>query len=330
MVVSSETGKKRAKRARRVNSSHVAPRGHREAVAQPVVREAPDPSPRRPARRKRPARRESPVRRPPVTEAGAMIQPRSDQMGLLFSARMLSVLILLGLSVVLVLLFQSNAFFVHHIEVGGLTYLTAEEIFALSEVANLHLFWVDPEDVREQVMRSPSVADARVSVTWPPHGVQIEVRERAPALIWEQAGVRTWIDVRGRVMQQRLDIEGLLRVVVEDGKEPLGPNVIIPQGVVDGALQMKALQPDLAEVIYDPVDGLGYQDPRGWRVWFGIGAEMPARMNVYEAIVADLEARDIYPELIDVGDVDAPYYKVWWGREEAGEAVPPAAAVDNQ
>ncbi len=259
-----------------------------------------------------------------------MIQPRADQMGLLFSARMLSVVILLSLGVVLVLLFQSDAFYVHHIEVGGLTYLTAEEIFALSEVANLHLFWVNPAEVREQVMRSPSVADADVVVTWPPHGVQIAVRERAPALIWEQAGVRTWIDVRGRVMQQRLDIEGLLRVVVEGSDSPLGPNVVIPQGVVDGALQLKALLPALTEVIYDPVDGLGFQDSRGWRVWFGTGTEMPARLNVYEAIVADLQARDIYPELIDVGDTDAPYYKVWWGREEAGEAAPPAAAVDNQ
>lgn len=331
MVASSETAKKRSRRARQVNSSHVAPRGQREKVATPVTREAPLAPPRKPTRRKRPQRREVAVRRPPTPEPGAMIQRRPDQFELLFSARMLSILILFSLSVVLVLLFQSQAFYVHHIEVGGLTYLTAEEVFALSEVANLHLFWVDPTEVRENVMKSPSVADADVLITWPPHGVQIEVQERAPALIWEQAGVRTWIDVRGRVMLQRIDIGGLMRVVVEGSDTPVGPNVVIPQDVVDGALQIKVLKPELAELIYDPVEGLGYQDPRGWRVWFGSGTEMPARMNVYEAIVADLELRGIYPEMIDVGDIDAPYYKVWWGRENAEGVEPPAApAVDNQ
>ncbi|GAB4569223.1 MAG: hypothetical protein Kow0077_01380 [Anaerolineae bacterium] len=261
-----------------------------------------------------------------------MIQPRATQMDVLLSARMLSAVILLSLGIVLFLIFQTDAFYVHHIEVGGINYVTAEEVFTLSGVANLHLFWIDPVEVRERVLKSPSVADARVVVGWPPHGVQIEVREREPALIWEQAGVRTWIDVRGRVMQQRIDLEGLLRIVVENSDTPVGPNVVIPQDVVDGALQLRALRPELDALLYDAVEGLGYQDVRGWRAWFGTGTGMAARLNVYEAIVADLEARGIYPELIDVGDINAPYYKVWWGRDEAetGADTAPAAPVSNQ
>lgn len=331
MVASSDTAKKRKRRTRQVNSSHVAPRGQRDSVARPVERLEQEAPSRKPTRRKRSQRREAAPRRPVPTEPGTMIQRRSDQLGMVFSARMLSAVILFSLAVVLVLIFQSDAFYVHHIEVGGLTYLTAEEVFGLSEVAGLHLFWVDAAEVQEGVLRSPSVADADVSVSWPPHGIQIEVRERAPAVIWEQAGVRTWIDVRGRVMQQRIHLEDLLLISVEGSDTPVGPNVVIPQDVVDGALQLRSLLPTLEELIYDPVDGLGYQDPRGWRVWFGTGTTMPARLNVYQSIVADLEQRGIYPELIDVGDVDAPYYKVWWGRDEnAVDGASPAAATGNQ
>lgn len=331
MVASSDTGKKRTRRARRVNSSHVAPRGQRETVARPVERLEPEVPRRKPARRKRSPRREAIPRRQSPHEPGTMIQRRSDQLDMVLSARMLSAIILLSLAVVLVMIFQSDTFYVHHIEVGGLTYLTAEEVFGLSDVTNLHLFWVDPTEVREGVLRSPSVADADVSVAWPPHGVQIEVRERAPAVIWEQAGVRTWIDVRGRVMQQRIDLEGLLLISVEGSDMPVGPNVVIPQDVVDGALQLHTLLPTLEALIYDPVEGLGYQDPRGWRVWFGAGTAMPARLNVYNAIVADLEQRDIYPEMIDVGDTNAPYYKVWWGRDEnAVDGASSTAATGNQ
>ena len=57
--------------------------------------------------------------------------------------------------------------------------------------------------------------------------------------------MRTWIDVRGRVMPQRTDIEDLLRVVVENVGTSLGTNVIIPQDVVDGALQLRVLYPNI-------------------------------------------------------------------------------------
>ncbi len=254
-----------------------------------------------------------------------MTQRRTSQIDTLFSARLLSGVVLVMLAGLLVVFFQSDAFYVHRIEVGGLDHLTAEEVFALSEVANLHVFWIDPAIVRENILRSPSVADVEVLVSWPPHPVQIEVQEREPALVWEQAGVRTWIDVRGRVMPQRTDLEGMLRIIVEDVDTPVGTNVIIPQDVVNGALQLRALYPDLQDLLYDSVEGLGYQDPRGWRVWFGAGTNMPAKLNVYNALVNNLIARGIQPEYIDVGDVDAPYYKVWWREGEQTES-----SVDGQ
>ncbi|MFC1960628.1 hypothetical protein ACFLYO_07950, partial [Chloroflexota bacterium] len=130
---------------------------------------------------------------------------------------------------------------------------------------------------------------------------------------------RTWIDVRGRVMQQRSDLENMLRVVVEGVDAPVSASVVIPQEVVDGALQLRLLQPDRDVLIYDPEQGLGYQDSRGWRAWFGSGTEMVAKENVYNAIVADLQARGIQPEFIDVGDMNAPYYKIWWREGEAAE-----------
>ena len=259
----------------------------------------------------------------PLVAPATMTQRRTSSLEALFSARALSAVILVVLLVVLGLFFQSDAFYVHRIEVGGLFHLTAEEVFGLSGVANMHVFWIDPAEIRQNILRSSSVADVEVLVSWPPHVVQIEVQERQPALVWEQAGVRTWIDVRGRVMPQRTDLEGMLRIVVEGEDTPVGPSVVIPQGVVDGALQLKTLYPDLEALLYDPVEGLGLQEGRGWRVWFGSGTDMPAKLNVYNAIVNDLAAHGIQPEIIDVGDINAPYYKIWW-QDNAGEATPPA------
>ena len=60
------------------------------------------------------------------------------------SWRVFSALIVASLLLVLAMFFSTDAFFVRSIAVGGLRYLTDSEIFALSGIADLHIFWVDP------------------------------------------------------------------------------------------------------------------------------------------------------------------------------------------
>lgn len=316
-----ESRRARPKR-RHVNSTHVAPRGQRHTVARPIERTEPAPLPAAPTRRRLDRGREK--KRESVPES--MTQPRSDPLTAVLSGRMVSAVILFALLVVLFLFFQSDAFYVDHIEVGGMGYMSAEEIFALSETANTHLFWLDAAQIEASVLRSPNIAAADVSIGWPPHILQIEVEERQPALVWEQSGYRTWIDVQGRVMPQRSDIPGLLRIVADGEVDALSGETAIPQEVVDGALQLKALYPGIDVLVYNAIEGLGYQDGRGWRAWFGSGRDMPTKLAVYETLVADLLARGIQPEYIDVGNPDAPYYKYWWGRE-ADQTAPPVESA---
>lgn len=222
--------------------------------------------------------------------------------------RMFSGLIVVALLFVLAMFFIAPIFYIHSIAVGGLRYTTKEEVFALTGIANMHIFWVDAEEVRRNVLRSPTIADVRVTVGWPPQMVQVIVEEREPALIWEQAGVSTWLDVQGRVMQLREDRPNLLRIQsnVDDG--PVGPNVQLPLDIVTGALQLKSLRPNIETLRYDPTFGLGYQDGRGWEAWFGTGTDMPEKLKIYETLVENLLARSITPTRVDVGNPDAPYY----------------------
>lgn len=221
---------------------------------------------------------------------------------------MISAMIVLGLLVVLFLLFSANIFYIRSVAVGGLKTMTKEEIFALTGIANMHIFWVDPQEVRKNILRSPTIADANVQVGWPPNMVQIVVQEREPALIWEQAGVTVWLDIQGRVMNQREDRPDLLRILSEVGDGPLGPNVQIEVDIVAGALQLKALRSNIDTLRYDPNKGLGYADGRGWMAWFGTGSDMPEKLLIYETIVKDNEARGVRPVEINVTNPDAPVY----------------------
>lgn len=227
--------------------------------------------------------------------------------------RLVSGLLVASLLMVLALFFTSDAFYVHSIAVGGLRYMTSNEIFALTNVTGLHVFWIDPDEVRAGILRSPTVADADVRVGWPPNMVQIIITEREPALVWEQAGTASWIDLQGRVMRQREDRADLLRVTADSSiNGPIGDRV--DPEIVTGAVQLQTLLPNVTVLRYHPDKGLGYNDQRGWEAWMGTGSNMPEKIHIYNAIVANLQARGIVPSEINVANPDAPFYSVLSGR----------------
>jgi len=230
------------------------------------------------------------------------------------SWRIFSALIVLSLLGVLALFFATPFFYIHSIAVGGLRYVTKEEVFALTGVADMHIFWVDPNTVRDSILRSPTVADATVTVGWPPNMVQVIIQEREPAVVWQQSGVLVWVDVQGRVMQQRENRADLVRIDSDDSDGPIGPNVLVPLDVVAGALQLKNLRSNIETLRYDREKGLGYQDGRGWEAWFGTGTDMPEKLTIYETLVDNILSRGQQPLEVNVVDPDAPYYAVLGGR----------------
>lgn len=223
------------------------------------------------------------------------------------SWRLLSALIVVSLVIVLLVFFSSDAFYVHSIAIGGLRYMTSEEVFALSNIANLHIFWVDPAAVRADLLRSPTIANATVQVTWGTPMVQILIEEREPALVWEQAGIATWVDLQGRIMRQRENRPDLVRVTVDDPMAGV-PEHRVNVDIVNGALQLHMLLPDLPALRYHAEYGLGYNDRRGWEAWLGTGTNMPEKLLVYNALVEQLQRENFIPSAVFVLDVDAPYY----------------------
>jgi len=61
---------------------------------------------------------------------------------------------------------------------------------------------------------------------------------------------------------------------------------------------------------YVPGPGLVFTDERGWRVVVGQGPGMDERLRVLELLAADLEARGLTPQYVDVRFPDAPYYSL--------------------
>ena len=225
--------------------------------------------------------------------------------------RVPSALVFLMLGAVLILIFTSDLFYVRSIETSGLIHQTREEIFALSDIADYHIFWLDPERIRANVLRSPLVADASVEIGWPPDMITIQVEERQPVILWSAGGEDIWVDLQGRVMPVRAELPGLLRVNADGGvlmdKE-------LDKDTALGALQMQEILPDGIDLDYNPIYGLGWTNHKGWQIWVGSGADMREKIRIYEFLFDNLVARGIEAEELNIANPDAPFYRVLWGR----------------
>ncbi|MCK6580484.1 MAG: hypothetical protein L6Q98_20520 [Anaerolineae bacterium] len=226
--------------------------------------------------------------------------------GARLKARGFSALLVIALSGILVFAFASDDFYIHSITVGGLRYMTANEIYALTNVVGLHAFWIDPAAVRRDLLNSPTIADAQIIVGGPPELLTILIAEREPALVWEQGGQAVWIDVNGRVMRQREDRPELVRVQADAVlTSPVEAEVTVE--TVAGALQLQTLLPTGITLRYHPDRGLGYNDSRGWLVWLGTGTGMAEKLRILESIAADLNARGIRAFEVSLVNPDAPH-----------------------
>jgi hypothetical protein len=305
------------KEARRLRRE--AQRESRRTRSESVAQEVPEPRlvqpmlPRTPPRRRRARDRDR-----EQTRRSERVRPR----GMVWmSWRWVSGTLSISLLVLLIGLLSSSAFYVSSVSVGGVNYLTREEVFQFSDVSQKHIFWVDAEAVEARLESNNNIAEAEVRVGWPPGLVQILVRERDPAIVWEQNTQRVWVDINGQAMFQREDRPDLLRIVYDPNEtQPeatIGPDTYLSTEIVHGALLLKSRLPSIDVLLYHPVKGLGWRDPRGWMVWFGIGDNMAMKARVYESLVATNIDQLQFGE-VDVSDPDNPVYTVLW-RRSSGE-----------
>jgi hypothetical protein len=93
--------------------------------------------------------------------------------------------------------------------------------------------------------------------------------------------------------------------------DPLSPPPYMSVDLVSAIQTLAPSTPIGIPIIYDAYNGLGWTDSRGWRVFFGSNAkDMVLKVRVYQGLVDSVTARGLYPVVINVARVDAPYYRM--------------------
>ena len=253
---------------------------------------------------------------------------------IILSARWVSLFLLVICVLALVMVGMDRSFYLTNIPVEGVASIPPAEIVETSGLAGVHIFAANPGEAARKIAAIPGVISATVTLAWP-DSAYIRVREDSPIAVWEQGGEKYWVNASGKLVPARVDVPGLLHIRIEDTETPetVSPSSaaeveggettpakeqdiavetlpFVPQEVLQGALQLRELRPNIDVLNYDISGGLSYQDGRGWRVYFGTGNNMAQKLAVYETLVEHLLAAEETPVYISVSNQEKPFYLV--------------------
>jgi hypothetical protein len=227
-----------------------------------------------------------------------------------------------GLTLILGLLLYTmvtaNTFKVTALELTGNQRLVAEDVSARLDLIGQSIFNAVPSRIENDLRTAfPDLAGVSVQVGFPNH-IRVAVVERVPILAWYQDRNTTWIDTNGIAFTPRGDVPGLVQIAASgippkpavDPKTPINDQPFIGPDMVQAILSLHPQVPDGAPMVFDPKYGMGWQDPRGWSVYFGQNTqEIDMKKKIYQALLDNFSQRGIQPTLISVAYLDAPFYK---------------------
>ena len=236
--------------------------------------------------------------------------------------RLLSGLLVIVLGFIVYMLWYSPIFTVSTLDVAGLVRLTNEEINSVANVIGKSIILVSPSNLEQNLQAAfPELVNVSVD-TQVPNKVAVNLVERQPVFTWQQDGQTFWVDADGVAFKPHgeggpsITVQGseLLSITPPDSEnieEEIKPSQTLPVELVNAILTVSQEAPENTPLVYDSRHGLGWQDPRGWQVFFGKGDDqIDMKLLVYYKTWKRLKKAGIRPALINVEHVHAPFYRL--------------------
>lgn len=219
----------------------------------------------------------------------------------------------------LYLALNSSMYVVSAAKITGNQRVSAAEIQSMLGIANLPAVYLDPSQIQVNILAAfPDIASADVKVGLP-NTLTIKVEERKPIASWQQDGQTVWVDTSGYAFTPRGQVDGLTQIVAAgapptpaniDPNQTYGARPFLTADLTNTIQTLSADLPAGAAMVYDPQYGLGWSDPKGWKVYFGLtNADASLKLKVYQSMLEYLSKKNIQPTMISVEYPNAPFYR---------------------
>jgi hypothetical protein len=234
--------------------------------------------------------------------------------------RLLSFLLTALCATGLYYMYSQDPFIVRGASITGNSRVNVQQIGSVLGIANQPAVLLNPAQIEYNILATfPDIATASVEVDLPA-SVVVTVSERQPVIAWLQDGQTTWVDAQGYAFAPRGDVSGLV-IVTAAGAPPtpgnldlhqtIGARPFLTSDLSKAIATLSPLVPQGSALIFDPGYGLGWSDPRGWKVYFGhSNGDVVLKYQVYQSMLDYLAKHNIQPVLISVEYPNAPYYRV--------------------
>lgn len=235
-----------------------------------------------------------------------------------FGWRPLSLLLIVLLSTALYLLWALPEFHINSASTTftGNTRIPEDELEVMLDINGRSVFLLLPDQVEQQMLLNHhELASVDLAVSMPNH-VSVNIIEREPIIKWQQGEGYTWIDENGVAFRPRGQAQDLILVQAFDVPptpfvaDTSGPAPFISTEMAAAVQTLRPAVPAGVPITYEQDKGLGWNDPRGWKVELGKPNDIDLKIQVYEMLSAWLVQRGIYPFLINVAYPKTPYYRM--------------------
>ena len=96
--------------------------------------------------------------------------------------------------------------------------------------------------------------------------------------------------------------------MIDTDGQLVSPGQQVPSPVMEAALALHELVPDLSAMYYGRATGISFKTPEGWLVRVGDSHAMKAKLMVAAALRNQLLEQGASPQGIDVRYPDTPFY----------------------
>lgn len=201
------------------------------------------------------------------------------------------------------------------ITIRGMEKISKEEIVYFSGAKGKPVFTINPENVRQTMLRHyHDVSDVEVEIDFPAE-MTITLYERIPVVEWDFGGSKFWIDQEGMVLNETNSQRDVIHVYADsypgaiDQQDRNIPSYF-SMDVLHTIKTMGKYVPEDKPLIFTYKNGFGWDTENGWRIFFGkTDTDMEEKLRMEKSLTAYFLDNNIQPVFLSLEYKDAPYYR---------------------
>lgn len=225
--------------------------------------------------------------------------------------RVVALLLFLVVGWILLQCFTTSNFLVGAPTVSGNKGLATSEIVeATKPVQGRNIFWVDPQEAWQAVMKLPGVKEAQVRLELP-NRLFVEIKDQEPQIVWEARGVQYLVTGNGEVIRPGNATGNFLLITDPNPKaDALASGKWVDKRAISTVQQLDKLMPkQIKSYEWSQNGGITILSQEGWRAAIGWDDNLEAKVEIIRATVKRAAERHEAVKLIDVRAPERPSVK---------------------